>query len=81
MGRTIGITVAVLIWMAVLLAARGLVLGADDPIDAVRYEGMQLLSHWFGVGSIAPGSEMSLDQTGLRAGMGEFLHAVGASMW
>lgn len=81
MGRTIGITVAVLIWMTVLLAARGLVMGADDPIDAVRYQGMQLLSHWFGVGSVAPGSDMSLDQRGLFGDMGEFLRAVGAGLW
>lgn len=81
MGRTIGITVAVLIWMTVLLAARGLVMGADDPIDAVRYQGMRLLSHWFGVGSVAPGSDMSLDQTGLCGDMGEFLRAVGAGLW
>ena len=81
MGRTIGITVAVLIWMALLLAARGLVLGADNPVDAVRYEGMQLLSHWFGVVSVAPGSEMSLNPTDLWSDMGEFVHAVGARLW
>ncbi len=81
MGRTIGITVAVLIWMAVLLAARGLVLGADDPIDAVRYQGMQLLSHWFGVVSGAPGGEMSLSPAGVQGDTGEFLHTVVAGLW
>ena len=81
MGRTIGITVAVLIWMALLLAARGLVLGADNPVDAIRYEGMQLLSHWFGVVSVAPGSEMSLHPAGVQGDVGEFLHAVVAGLW
>ncbi|HCU36080.1 MAG TPA: hypothetical protein DGT21_11735 [Armatimonadetes bacterium] len=81
MGRTIGITVAVLIWMAVLLAARGLVLGADDPVDAIRYQGMRFLSHWFGIGSMAPCSDVSLNRSGLGTDVAAVLQAIGMSVW
>lgn len=73
MGRMIGVTVAVLIWMAVLLAARGLVLGSDDPIDAVRCQGAELLSYWFGIRWAAAGSTVRAAATGLVEDIGSLL--------
>jgi hypothetical protein len=57
--------VAVLIWVLVVLAARGLLMGEDDPIAAVRYQGEQLLSQWFSASSVAPGGELHVGPDGL----------------
>jgi len=64
-GRKVGTAVAVLIWIVVMLAARGLVMGEGDPIDAVRYQGEQLLSQWFGISSAAPSGELYVGPEGL----------------